>query len=299
VLTDSTVGTPFATASVAARRRRSRGPGRVASRLLSLLVLCGAGLFFAVPVVWLLLAPTKTDYDMVAKMPFDFGSFAQIARTWDHLYSFESGVVLVWLRNSAIYCFSGTTLAVVVGIPAGYALAVTKFAGRRLLLTLTLVVMLVPANTLVLPLFLEMHDVHLLGEPLSVILPFAFFPFGVYLAYIYFGSSIPGELLAAARVDGCSEWKTFRYVALPLAVPVVALVAFFNFVTSWNNYYLPFVMFTRTNTLPASVGLALLTSLPVPEVALAILITISPVVVVFLFAQRALVKGLLSGSTNE
>jgi multiple sugar transport system permease protein len=292
-------GSTFGTRSVAARRRRSRGPGPVAARLLALLVLCGAGLFFAVPVVWLLLAPTKTDYDVVAKMPFDFGSFAQIAKTWDHLYSFESGVVLVWLRNSAIYCFSGTTLAVVVGIPAGYALAVTKFAGRRLLLTITLVVMLVPANALVLPLFLEMHDVHLLGGPFSVILPFAFFPFGVYLAYIYFGSSIPAELLGAARVDGCSEWKTFRYVALPLAVPVVALVAFFNFVTNWNNYYLPFVMITRTNTLPASVGLALLTSLPVPEVALAILITVSPVVVVFLFAQRALVKGLLSGSTDD
>ena len=87
-------------------------------------------------------------------------------------------------------------------------------------------------------------------------------------------------------------------MALPLAVPVVGLVAFFNFVGSWNNYYLPFVMFTQTNTLPASVGLALLTSSPVPEVALAILITITPVVVVFLFAQRAL-KGLLAGSTTE
>ena len=130
------------------------------------------------PIIWLLLAPTKTDYNLVAKMPFDFGSLAQMAKTWDRLYSFESGVVLVWLRNSAIYSFSGTGLAVLVGIPAGYALAVTKFAGRKFLLTLTLIVMLVPANALVLPLFLEMHDVHLLGKPLSAILPFAFFPSG-------------------------------------------------------------------------------------------------------------------------
>jgi multiple sugar transport system permease protein len=106
--------------------------------------------------------------------------------------------------------------------------------------------------------------------------------------------------LASARVDGCSEWKTFRHVALPLAVPVIGLVAFFNFVTNWNNFFLPFVMLTRTSSLPSSVGLAALdTEMGRPEVALAILITIAPVAIVFLVAQRTLVKGLLAGSTAE
>jgi multiple sugar transport system permease protein len=295
------VDSPFLSPGGSVRRqRKSLDPRRLAGRVLALVVLGGMALFFAVPILWLLLAPTKTDYDMVARMPFDFGSFAQLARTWDQLYSFENGIVLVWLRNSAIYSFSGTALAVVVGIPAGYALAVTNFAGRKLLLALTLVVMLVPANGLVLPLFLGMHDVHLLGSPFSVILPFAFFPFGVYLTYIYFSSTIPGDLLAAARVDGCSEWKTFRHVALPLAVPVIGLVAFFNFVTNWNNFFLPFVMLTQPDALPSSVGLAALdTQVGRPEVALAILVTIAPVAIVFLVAQRTLVKGLLAGSTTD
>jgi multiple sugar transport system permease protein len=78
-----------------------------------------------------------------------------------------------------------------------------------------------------------------------VILPFSFFPFGVYLCYIFFSSTIPKDLLAAARVDGCNEWGVFRHVALPLARPVVALVAFFAFVADWNNYYLPFVMLSE------------------------------------------------------
>jgi len=310
-----TVDTPFLTPAAAVRRRqRSYDPRRIAWRLLALAVLTGLAVFFAIPIVWLLLAPTKTDYNLVAQMPFDFGSFGQVVNTWDHLYSFESGVILVWLRNSAVYSFSGMAFAVAIGIPAGYALAVTKFAGRKLLLIVTLVVMLVPTNALVLPLFLGMNDVHLIGNPFSVILPYAFFPFGVYLAYIYFSSTIPGDLLAAARVDGCSEWETFRHVALPLATPVVGLVAFFNFVTNWNNFFLPFVMLPQSNSLPASVGLeSLLSSSPAfnpsaggvdldvlrPEVALAILITIAPVVVVFLFAQRTLVKGLLAGSTKE
>jgi|1185.fasta_scaffold186333_1 multiple sugar transport system permease protein len=85
--------------------------------------------------------------------------------------------------------------------------------------------MTIPVTALVLPTFLELNALHLLGSALTVVLPFAFFPFGVYLAYLYFASALPAELLDAARVDGCGEWATFRRVALPLAKPVVALIA--------------------------------------------------------------------------
>ena len=98
------------------------------------------------------------------------------------------------------------------------------------MLTLTLVVMIMPAAALVLPIFLELNAMHLIGNVLSVILPFSFFPFGVYLAYLYYSTAIPRDLLDAARLDGCGEWSTFRHIALPLAMPVVALVLFFSFV---------------------------------------------------------------------
>jgi multiple sugar transport system permease protein len=88
----------------------------------------------------------------------------------------------------------------------------------------------------VLPIFLEMNQFQLVGKALSVILPMSFYPFGVYLAYIYFSSSIPADLLEAARIDGCSELQVFTRIALPLASPIVALVGFFNFVQNWNNY---------------------------------------------------------------
>jgi len=82
-----TVDTPFLTPAAAVRRRqRSYDPRRIAWRLLALAVLTGLALFFAIPIVWLLLAPTKTDYNLVAQMPFDFGSFGQVVKTWDHLY---------------------------------------------------------------------------------------------------------------------------------------------------------------------------------------------------------------------
>jgi multiple sugar transport system permease protein len=172
-----------------------------------------------------------------------------------------------------------------------------------------------PATALVLPIFLEASAVHLVGTIWSVILPFAFFPFGVYLSYIYFSSTIPKDLLAAARIDGAGEWGVFRHIALPLATPIVALVGFFAFVADWNNYYLPFVMTNDNSQYPLPIGLQILiSSSPVfsptavgqasselfrPDLAMATLIAIAPVLIVFMFAQRTLVTGMLAGATKE
>ena len=120
----------------------------------------------------------------------------------------------------------------------------------------TLIVMIMPAAALVLPIFLELNALHLLGKSMSVILPFAFFPFGVYLAYIYYSTAIPKELLDAARVDGCGEYMTFRHVALPLAKPVIALVFFFSFVADWTNFFLPYTVLANSTQYPIQVGLS-------------------------------------------
>jgi multiple sugar transport system permease protein len=278
------------------------------------IVLLAFTAFFIVPVVWLLLAPTKTDHQLVFRAPFAIGSYHNLAHAWSLIFNFQDHALLSWLENSAIYSVGGVVLALVCAVPAGYGLALTDFIGRRLLLSVTLLVMIMPATALVLPLFLEMNAVNLVDTPFSVILPFAFFPFGVYLSYIFFSSSIPRDLLAAARVDGCSEWGVFRRVALPLARPIVALVAFFAFVADWNNFFLPFVMFPDSTKFPVQVGLQYLLSstpsfnpsvggdyVPIlrPELALATLVAIVPVLVVFLFAQRALVTGMLAGATKE
>jgi multiple sugar transport system permease protein len=262
--------------------------------VLALLV---AALFFAVPLIWLLVAPTKTPDQMTTLNPFGFGSFHQLVLTWNGLYAFDRGVIVLWIRNSVIYCAVGAVVSVGVGVPAGYGLAMTQFVGRKTLLTLTLITMLVPTNALVLPLFLEMHDAHLLGSAYAVILPFSFFPFGVYLAYLYFGSTLPDEVLGAARVDGCSEWLTFRHIALPLATPVVGLMVLFNVVATWSNFFLPFVMLQGRDQFPVALGLQVLQSTAPPELALALLVSCAPVMIVFLFGQRSLSSGLRGGFT--
>ncbi len=284
-------------------------------RIVGLVVLLAFAAFFFVPIIWLILGPTKTDYQITHLSPFAFGSFTTFGSTFHKVITFDGDLMLTWLKNSAIYSVGGTALALLAAIPAGYGLALTQFIGRRVLLSITLVVMIMPAAALVLPIFLETTAVKLVGTIWSVVLPFAFFPFGTFLAYIYFSSTIPKDLLAAARIDGAGEWSVFRRVALPLAGPIVGLVGFFAFVADWNNYYLPFVMTYQNSQYPLPVGLQVLissaavfspvaagnagTAIYRPDLAMATIISILPVLLVFILAQRTLVRGMLAGATKE
>ena len=289
---------------------------RIPALGLRLAILATFAVFFAAPILWLLLAPTKTDKALITGSPFSFGSFHQVALAWKHLDAFSSHIYRRWIGNTLYYALSATAITLAVGVPAGYGLAIGKFPGRKLVLSLTLVVMIVPAAALVLPIFLELNAMHLIGRSLSVILPFAFFPFGVYLAYIYYVTALPADLLDAARVDGASELQTFLRVALPLARPVLALVFFFSFVSDWNNFFLPYVVLADSNQYPITVGLSnLLASTPSfnpavggggqsvnifkPELALATLLAVVPIAIVFVFSQRALVRGLVGGAVKE
>jgi multiple sugar transport system permease protein len=289
---------------------------RIAGLSLRLVILAAFAVFFVAPILWLILAPTKSDGALVTSGPFSFGSFHQLALAWKHLDSFSGHIYRTWIGNSLLYAFSATAIVLATAIPAGYGLAFGNFPGRTLVLTLTLVVMIMPAAALVLPIFLELNSLHLIGSVLSVILPFAFFPFGVYLAYIYYATAVPPDLLDAARSDGCGEWQTFRRVALPLAKPVVALVFFFSFVADWNNFFLPYAVLADSSQYPIQVGLSdLLSSTPSfnpaaggggqqvnifrPELALATLLAVIPVAIVFLLSQRALVRGLVGGAVKE
>jgi multiple sugar transport system permease protein len=289
---------------------------RIPALGLRLLILSAFAVFFVAPILWLLLAPTKGDAALITSSPFSFGDFHHVALAWRHLDAFSDHVYRRWIGNTLYYALSATGITLVISVPAGYGLALGTFPGRKLVLSVTLVVMIMPAAALVLPIFLELNALHLIGRSLSVILPFAFFPFGVYLAYIYYATALPPSLLDAARVDGCGELQTFLRVALPLAKPVVALVFFFSFVADWNNFFLPYVVLADSNQYPITVGLSnLLSSTPSfnpavggggqsvnifkPELALATLLAVVPVAVVFMVSQRALVRGLVGGAIKE
>ncbi len=291
---------------------RELTPAAWLGRVFAILVLLVFALFFVVPLIWLLIAPTKTDRQLLLEAPFAFGDLGTLFANWQSLVEFQNGLIWTWIGNSVFYCVAALIITLAISIPAGYALAMTEFRGRKLLLATTLIVMLVPSTALVLPIFLELSAVRLIGNPLAAILPFSFFPFGVYLAYIYFSTAISKDLLDAARIDGANEFQVFMKIAMPLATPVIALIGFFNFTGNWNNYFLPYVTLPGRKA-PIQVGLAELlsnvpafnptnaasTTISLSGLALATLLAIAPVMIVFLFAQRYLVTGMTAGGTKE
>ncbi len=280
------------------------------SRIVLLFVL---GLFFGLPLLWLLLAPTKTDNQLFDLFPLAFGSFARVSQAWDNLLTFQGGTVSRWAVNSIFYTVTAVGISLLVSIPAGYALGTARFSGRSFVLWATLITMILPGSALVLPLFLEMNLFGLVNTPWSVILPSAFYPFGVYLSYIYYSVSLPKDLMAAGRVDGCNEFQLFQHIGIPLAKPLVGLIVFLSFTANWNNYFLPYVMLNKMKLYNLPVGLqALITGtsalrptfasdLPIKraEVALAGVVLVLPVILIFLFAQRLLVSGQLTGVMKE
>lgn len=266
-------------------------------------------LFFGLPILWFLMAPSKTNVGLSIDNPLAFGSFGNYVNALDRLWHYGGGLFTDWIVNSAYFSVAIVALAMALCCTAGYALAHYEFVGRKVVLIATMVAMVTPGAATVLPLFLEVNLVHLVNTPLAVILPSSFFPFGVYLMYTYFATTLPVELVQAARVDGCSEWAVFRRVALPLARPMVGLVAFFAFVAQWNNFFLIEVMIPGQNGQTLQVGLSYLEGLAFgaqqgvapnmqilrPEVAMAGIVLAVPVVVFFFFVQKRLVRGLLSG----
>ncbi len=271
--------------------------------------------FFGVPLLWLAIAPSKLHGDLVALPALAFGDLGNYVRAWDHLMGFKDGLILLWGWNSVWYTAASMVIGLAISIPAGYALATQRFRGRRILLWLTLIALIVPASALVLPLFLEMSQVGLVGTPWAVILPTAFFPFGVYLAYVFYATSIPRDLLAAGRVDGCSEWQLFRFVCLPISKTLIGLLTFLSFTANWNNYFLPFVMLNDDESYTLAVGLQSLVTgtsmvspsairgtsslLKSPEGALMGLLMVLPLALVFIASQRYVIRGALTGSIKE
>jgi multiple sugar transport system permease protein len=274
--------------------------------------LWGFAVFCIVPLVWLVLAPSKDDAALIAS-PLGWGTLQRYAESWQHLAAYDNGAIFLWIANSVIYAVVPLIITVAIALPAAYALATMRFAGRKLILLATLFAMVVPAAAMVLPLFMEINALHLVNTIWSVILPAAFFPFGVYLAFVYFSTSLPPELLEAGRIDGCSELGVFFRIALPLAKPVVGMLVFFAFIANWNNFFLPYVMLTDSSMFNLPVGLGTLISgssalrpssggdfLPItyPEAAMAGLVVVVPIALLFIFFQRFLVRGILDGSSK-
>lgn len=211
-------------------------------------------LYFLVPYFWLIVSSTKNAGDLFGTFGFWFAPNFNLWSNLQQLFTYQDGVFLRWLLNTLLYAGVGALVGTWLSSMAGYALAKYVFRGRNLLFSLVLGSILVPVTALALPLYLMFSGVGLTNTYWAVLLPSLVSPFGVYLSRIYAAAGVPDELLEAARVDGASEFRTYT-IALHLMIPALVTIFLFQFVTIWNNYFLPLIMLSDDKLFPVTVGL--------------------------------------------
>ncbi len=204
--------------------------------------------------------------------------------------------ILTWYMNSFLTAAISALFAVVCCSMAGFALARTRFAGRRIMIGLLLIGLLVPPQALMVPMFQEFASIGLTNTYWALILPSVAVPVAVFV-FLSFFAGIPAELGDAARVDGANWFRVYSTIYMPLSRPAVSAVAIFVFVWTWNSLLWPLLVLSSTRTMTIPVGLASLTSTygaRYAEIMASAVLGALPLLAVFVLFQRRIVEGMAS-----
>lgn len=277
----------------------------------ALTALCALfALFILIPIVWLVINSTKTQANIFQTFGFWFASpfafFENFGRLFENIGG--NGTYIRWFGNTALYAFLGGGGATVLCTLAGYGFARYRFRGSRMLFYLVMAALMVPITAITFPLFLLYTKVGLINSIWGLILPSMLTPVGMYIMRTYVQLSVPRELMDAARIDGAGELRIFFRIALPLMVPGVMTVLLIAVVAVWNNYFLPLLIFSRNELYPLTQGMGVWSSQAAsvsgtdvlyPMIVIGGLVTIVPLIALFLVLQRYWRGGLLLGSIAD
>ena len=211
----------------------------------------------------------------------------------------EHGIVRQ-AANSLLISLLATALSLLFNVSAGYAFAKLRFAGRDRVLRLLLGALIVPAQVAMMPLFLMLKEMGLVNSYAGALVPWLASVLGIYLVRQY-ALTIPDALLEAARIDGAGELRIFVQVVLPLLKPIIVTLAVLSFLGAWNDFMWPLIVLTDHDVQTLPVALAALSREHVQDVELMMagaVITVLPVLLLFLALQRYYMQGLLVGSVK-
>ncbi len=251
------------------------------------------------PLLWMMGASLKTPLDVLTTLNL----FPAGVWHWHIFASVWSGMGF-WLHfwNSVQVSLYTLVAVNIIYMMAGFALAKLKFRGNEVVFRFFLGMMFVPGITMIVPIFLIEAQLHLLNTMFGLILPMVngAGPFAIFLFRNYF-RTIPDELFEAAKVDGAGIFHILFRIYVPLALPAIATISIFNFIGSWNGLILPLVLLSSQNlyTLPLAVMSLNTGSFTQWNVLMAgSLISLAPVIVVFVFLQKYFIRGLSSGAVK-
>jgi ABC-type glycerol-3-phosphate transport system permease component len=280
---------------VGATRVSGRRTARLAIRHL---VLTAMSVVTIIPVLLVVSTSLKTDAEVKVD-PFGLFtsfSFESIARAW------TEGEFNRYLLNSILLTVPSTLLIIIISTMAGYTFARLPFRGRSVLFYLVVLGLLVPFFTYMIPLYFQLRSMSLLDTLTGAILVLTSTgtSFGTFFMRAFF-SDLPEELEQAARIDGCSEWRIFTSVMLPLVRSGIGALAVFTFISTWNNFLVPLLYLPGGGYRPLTAGLYTFLggrSIDIAPLAAGTLITILPIIVLFVVLQKQVTAGFISGAVK-
>lgn len=216
---------------------------------------------------------------------------------------FNSIPISRYFFNSLLVATITTIGQVCISALAGYAFARLKFNGSDTVFFIILITMMIPPQVNIIPLFFLMRELHLIDTYQALILPGFFGGFGIFMFRQFF-LNLPKELEDSSKIDGCNIWQTFYKIAVPMALPTIATLSIFTFVSSWNSFMWPLIITNSDSMRTLPVGLATFKG-SFREVTLwgellscAVICTI-PTITVFLIGKKLFINDLLQGSLKE
>ena len=251
-----------------------------------------------VPVLWILDTSFSPGNSLTSSNGFNTGDW-----TTEHFNNIlSSDEFYLWVKNSVIVSIGTTILGLSIAIPAGYGFSRYNFYGKKSIMFSFILVQMFPGVIIIVPYFILMKTLGLLNTSIGLIFAYSVtaLPLCVWMLKGYF-DTIPRELEEAARIDGCSQFKVFWKIIIPLSLPAIAVTALFSFLAAWNEFLLALTFNTSNDNYTLPVGLASFIS-PTKQLwgdfaALSIIAAI-PIVVLFIVFQKYLINGLTAGSVK-
>lgn len=277
---------------------RRRSPRQRAAVSVRHVVLTLLSLLWLAPVVLIVSSAFKTRTDVEVN---PFGLFSSFSLS-NFGYAWANGHFNDYLLNSVLLAVPSTALVLVLSTLAGYAFARLPFPGRTVIFYTVILGLLVPFFAYMIPLYFQLRSFGLLDTlpGVDLVLTTTGVPFGAFFMRAFF-TDLPNELEQSARVDGASEWQIFWRIMLPLVRPGISALGVFTFIQTWNNFLVPVLYLPGGELRPLTTGLFQFISgrqVDIGPLAAACLITLVPVVAVFLVMQRQVAQGFISGAVK-
>lgn len=267
------------------------------SGILTNVVLWAIALFALAPLAWMASVSLMTPGEASTFPPPILPSRPTTA---NFVALFANTDMARYLVNSLALATLATLMSLTFNVSAGYAFAKLKFRGRDRLFRFLLTALVIPAQVAMIPLFLICKQLGIVNSFAGVLVPSIATVFGIFLVRQY-ALSIPDEMLEAARIDGASEARIFRSIVLPTLKPILATLATFSFLGSWSDFLWPLIILNDSEKQTLPVALANLSREHVQDVELMMagsVVTLIPVLLLFLVLQRYYIAGLMAGSVK-